>query len=152
VQNVPYFGDRNIPDLWYGLFGDLTDATAASEIDPAALVPYTTSVHGGAKACQVVQPGVTVAKRWTSEDFDIPAGTYSCAYWIRGKGDFRHRWYSTGGWSPNTSFETIDTDQWLQRTFTVTGNIRFFRLIFYISNTDAARDHIQVDDVVCTKN
>ena len=23
------------------------------------------------------------------------------------------------------------------------------RLVFYVSNTDAAKDHIQIDDVVC---
>jgi hypothetical protein len=30
--------------------------------------------------------------------------------------------------------------------------VRYFRMIFYVSNTDSSKDHIQIDDVVCTKD
>ena len=57
----------------------------------------------------LVKPATTEAPRFTSEEFDVPAGDYTCAYWVRGKGSFRHRTYSTAGWSPLRGIATIGT-------------------------------------------
>lgn len=142
---VPYRGDHWLPDDWYGL-----DGIGDTEIDPANVREYTTSVHGGQKALQLI--GGQVADRFTSDAFDVPTGNYACAYHVRGKGSLRHRSYSTGGWSTQTPFVEIDSDEWQRIPFTMPGNVRDYRLIFYASRTDAARDHLQIDDVVCTKN
>ncbi len=149
---LPYLGEHYIPDDWYGTFEDLNDATGATELHPSFLAPYTAHPHSGTRALQIIQTITTNADRFASEDFDIPAGTYTCAYWVRGKGHVRHRWYSTGGWSTQTPFEVYDTETWTRVLFNAPGNVRYFRLLFYVSNTDPAKDHIQIDSVVCTKN
>ena len=138
-------GDHWLPDGWYGL-----DGIGDTEIDPANVREYTTNVHGGQKALQLI--GGQVADRFTSDAFDVPTGTYACSYRARGKGSLRHRSYSTGGWSTQTDFVEIDSDEWQRIPFTMPGNVRDYRLIFYASRTDAVRDHLQIDDVVCTKN
>jgi hypothetical protein len=145
MTNIPYHGDYLIPDGWYGLAtpGD-------TEIDPSRVLQYSTNPHSGNYACQLIQDGI--AERFASESFDIAPGEYTCAYWLRGKGNFRHRHLSSAGWSPYTEHFEIDSDEWIQTVFSLTGNITDFRFILYASYTDEAREHIQVDDLVCTQN
>jgi hypothetical protein len=152
VYEIPYHGEHLIPDEWYGTFEDLSDHTGATEIDPELLQPYTSAPHSATTALQIIQTVELAPDRFTSEDFDIAAGSYTCAYWVRGKGDVRHRWYSSGGWSTETPFVQYDTDEWVQNVFHAPGNVRGFRFILYVARTDPARDHIQIDSVVCTKN
>ena len=83
---------------------------------------------------------------------DLATGTYTCAYWVRGHGSIRHRYYSTAGWSVEFAQDAVDSDTWVHKTFPVEGNVRDFRFIFYASFTQADRDHVQIDDVVCTRN
>jgi hypothetical protein len=103
------------------------------------------------KALQFVAP-IQVAERFTSEKFDVPSGNYSCSYRVRGHGNIRHRSYSTGGWSPQTDFLVIDSNEWQPVFFRFSGNVRDWRLLFYPSRTQADRDHLQIDDVVCTRD
>ncbi|MBU8898345.1 invertase recombinase-like protein [Corallococcus sp. M34] len=149
TYSVPYYGDFYLPDYWYGLDNGITDP--GTEIKPSRLMPYTNSVNGGAKALQFVVP-IQVAERFTSEKFNVPSGNYSCSYRVRGHGTIRHRSYSTGGWSPQTDFITVDSDAWTPVFFRFTGNVRDWRLILYPSRSVADRDHLQIDDVVCTKD
>lgn len=145
TYEVPYRGTHLLPDFWYGL-----DIPGSSEIDPARVKQTTAHVHGGSYALQLEQAGI--AERFTSEAFDVPTGNYTCSYRVRGHGNLRHRHYSTGGWSPATGVLEVDSDEWLPVVFRFTGNVRDFRLILYASYTMADRDHLQVDDVVCTRD
>lgn len=140
---VPYQGPFLLPDSWYGL-----DIPGSTEVLARNVLKYTTHVHSGSAACQLVVTGI--AERFTSEALDIPLGKYTCAYWVRGKGVMRHRYYSTAGWSVYTDFVTVDSETWMPITFKIDGNVRDWRLILYPGSSDPARDHVQVDDVVCT--
>nr|WP_254330091.1 invertase recombinase-like protein [Corallococcus exiguus] len=149
TRAIPYYGNNYVPDYWYGLDNGITDP--GSEIKPSRLARYTSAVHGGSAALQFVVP-IQVAERFTTEKFNVPVGNYSCSYRVRGHGSIRHRSYSSGGWSPQTDFVTVDSDEWQPVFFRFTGNVRDWRLFFYPSRSVADRDHLQVDDVVCTKD
>ncbi|RKG96234.1 invertase recombinase-like protein [Corallococcus sp. CA053C] len=149
TYSIPYYGDHYIPDSWYGIDNGVSDP--GTEIKPTRLVPYTTAVHGGARALQFVVP-IQVAERFSLEKFNVPSGNYSCSYRVRGHGSIRHRTYSSGGWSAQTDFVAVDSDAWQPVFFRFTGNVRDWRLLLYPSRSSADRDHLQVDDVVCTKD
>ncbi|WP_245919060.1 invertase recombinase-like protein [Melittangium boletus] len=149
TYSIPYQGEHFIPDYWYGI--DNGSADPGTQIKPSRLVPYTTAVHGGSIALQFVTP-IQVAERFTTEKFNVPIGSYSCSYRVRGHGTIRHRSYSSGGWSPQTDFLAVDSDEWRPVFFRFNGNVRDWRLFFYPSRSEADRDHLQVDDVVCTKD
>ncbi|TSC32461.1 invertase recombinase-like protein [Corallococcus sp. Z5C101001] len=149
TYSIPYYGNNYIPDYWYGLDNGLTDP--GTEIKPSRLQPYTTATHGGSRALQFVVP-IQVAERFSLEKFNVPTGNYSCSYRVRGHGTIRHRSYSSGGWSVQTDFLTVDSDEWQPVFFRFVGNVRDWRLLFYPSRSVADRDHLQIDDVVCTKD
>jgi hypothetical protein len=142
---IPYQGEPYVPEGWmgYGGFGE-------NEIRADALARVTDEPHGGEAALQIDQP--EVAKRFTSEYFDVPVGSYTCAYWARGHGGIRHYYYSSGGWSPETFRVDLNQRDWQRFTFTIPGNVREMRLIFYASFTQADLGHIALDDVVCTRD
>jgi hypothetical protein len=140
----------NLPVSWYGVCDGCSPYFPTSEMTLTDVRPYTTSVHGGSTACQLVKTGVP-ADRFTTEPFTVtPTATYSCAYWVRGKGTHRQRAYC-GGWEPDTDYQPVDSDQWQQVSFEINGQASWCVLILYASNTDAARDHVQFDDVVCSR-
>ena len=145
VRPIPFHGEPLVPDFWYGL-----DTPNDTEIDPDALVPLDGG-HSGARACQIVFPGMP-ADRFVTEPFNLPAGGFTCGYWVRGHGNLRHRWYSSGGLSPAADAFDVDTDTWTPVHFAVPGGLRDLRLIFYASNTLPDRGHLQLDDVMCTRN
>ena len=149
TYRIPYHGDRFLPDYWYGL--DNGSADPGSEINPSRLVRYTTAVHGGSAALQFVVP-IQVAERFSLVKFNVPSGNYSCSYRVRGHGSIRHRIYSSAGWSPQTDFIAVDSDEWQPVFFRFTGNVRDWRLLFYPSRSEADRGHLQIDDVVCTRD
>ncbi len=149
TRTIPYYGSNYVPDFWWGEDNGITDP--GSEILPSRLAPWTQSVHGGTTALQIVAP-IQVAERFTTEKMNVPAGTYSCSYRVRGYGTIRHRSYSSGGWSTATPFLTVDSNQWEPVFFRFNGNVQGWRLLLYPSRTDAVRDHLQLDDVVCTRD
>ncbi|RKG93324.1 invertase recombinase-like protein [Corallococcus terminator] len=149
TYSIPYYGNHYIPDYWYGMDNGIADP--GTEIKPTRLVPYTNAVHGGSLALQFVVP-IQVAERFSLEKFNVPSGSYSCSYRVRGHGSIRHRTYSSGGWSAQTDFLAVDSDAWQPVFFRFTGNVRDWRLILYPSRSVADRDHLQIDDVVCTKD
>ncbi len=149
IYSIPYQGNHLIPDYWYGIDNGVADP--GTEIKASRLVRYTNAVHGGTAAMQFVVP-IEVAERFSTEKFNVPSGTWSCSYRVRGHGTLRHRSYSSGGWSPQTDFLVIDSAEWQPVFFRFTGNVRDWRLFFYPSRSEADRDHLQVDDVVCTKD
>ncbi|WP_246357105.1 invertase recombinase-like protein [Pyxidicoccus fallax] len=149
TRPIPYYGNPFIPDYWYGLDNGVSDP--GTEIKPSRLMLYTEAVHGGSRALQFVVP-IQVAERFSLEKFNVPSGNYSCSYRVRGHGSIRHRIYSSAGWSAQTDFLTVDSDEWQPVFFRFTGNVRDWRLFFYPSRSEADRDHLQIDDVVCTKD
>ncbi|MFT5432474.1 MAG: hypothetical protein ACI9OJ_003173 [Myxococcota bacterium] len=137
-----------LPVSWYGICDGCSPDYPSTEIAPSEVVEYTTAPHQGAKALQLVQPSVP-ADRFVSEPFTVTPGvTYQCAYQVRGKGTFRQRGYC-GGWNTDTEFTTLDSDTWTPVTFELGGATSWCVILFYASNTEAASDHIQFDDVVC---
>lgn len=152
VYDIPYEGEHLIPDAWYGLFGDTTDDTGATEIDPEDLVQVQTGAHSGLYALKMVQTGI--AERFATEHFTAPGGTYRCSYWVRGEGGIRHRWYSKLGWGPQADRVDVATGGAWQRvdfTLPLASQAREFRLILYASYTAAAEGHLDIDDIVCSK-
>ncbi|TNF33378.1 MAG: invertase recombinase-like protein [Deltaproteobacteria bacterium] len=137
-----------LPDAWYGECDGCSPYWPTTEISPSNVRQYTTAVHGGSYACQLVDPTVP-AERFVTEPFTVtPGKSYACSYRVRGHGTYRQRAYC-GGWGPDTDFTAIDSDEWQTTSFTMSGAVSWCVLIFYASNTDADRDHIQLDDVVC---
>ncbi|AGC43345.1 hypothetical protein MYSTI_02016 [Myxococcus stipitatus DSM 14675] len=147
--SVPYQGTHYLPVSWYGMDNGIADP--GTEIKASRLVPYTSVVHGGATALQFVVP-IQVAERFSSVKFNVESGNYSCSYRVRGHGNIRHRIYSSAGWSKQTDILVVDSNEWQPVFFRFTGNVRDWRLFFYPSRSVADRDHLQVDDVVCTKD
>ena len=146
-ENVPKY---NLPVSWYGLSFSVAASNYASEIDPKKVHQYTTSTHSGSSALQIEFTGQP-ADRFTSQGFNVPDGLYDCSFWVRGKGDVRFRSYSSRGEAKYTDFVTYDTADWVRVPFEIKSSSSAMRLTFYVSNTDASKDHIQIDDVVCTK-
>ncbi|MCB9732946.1 MAG: invertase recombinase-like protein [Deltaproteobacteria bacterium] len=137
-----------LPDAWYGECDGCTPYFPTTEIAPANVRQYSASVHGGSYACQLVDTTVP-ADRFVTEPFPVvPGKTYDCAYRVRGKGTYRQRAYC-GGWGPDTEFAAVDGADWQVAHFQMGGAVSWCVLVFYASNTDAAADHVQLDDVVC---
>ncbi|PKN56874.1 MAG: invertase recombinase-like protein [Deltaproteobacteria bacterium HGW-Deltaproteobacteria-14] len=137
-----------LPDYWYGVCDGCSPYYPTTEIAPANVRQYTAAVHGGSYACQLVD-ATAPAERFVTEPFAVvPGRTYHCAYRVRGHGTYRQRAYC-GGWGPDTTFTAIDSDDWQRTSFTMSGAVSWCVLVFYASNTNADRDHIQLDDVVC---
>ncbi len=137
-----------LPDHWYGICDGCTPYFPSTEIAANHVKPYTTAPHAGATALQLIEPS-TPADRFVSEPFPVTPGvSYSCTYRVRGHGTYRQRGYC-GAWNPDTDYQALDSDTWQQVPFTLGGNASWCVLILYASNTDADRDHLQFDDVVC---
>lgn len=140
----------HLPQYWYGVCVDCSPYFPTSTAAFSDIAEYTLSTHGGDKALQLSKDGQP-ADRFASEPFSLqPTTTYSCAYWVRGHGNHRQRAYC-GGWTPDTEFLTVDSSDWQQVGFEINSNSSWCVLIFYISNTDADLDHVQIDDVSCAK-
>lgn len=144
LYEVPYKGEHLLPDSWYG-----EDIPGSSEIDPKNVLPYTSSVQSGSTAVQLINEGKN--QRFTTEIFTLPSGKYTCSYYIRGHGSFRHRWYSRAGWGKWVDHFQVDSLEWTRVSWKMNGQFPDLRLIFYPSYTKADKDHIQIDSVLCTK-
>ncbi len=139
-----------LPDFWYGLEAGSGRTFPETEITASNVRRYTTSTHGGEAACQLVDTSIP-ADRFTTEPFTVaPNATYDCAYWVRGQGTYRQRSYCAA-WAPDTQFASVDSDAWTQVRFQLSPAASWCVLVFYASNTVAAADHLQIDDVVCTR-
>ena len=140
----------HLPVSWYGVCDGCSPYYPDSEAAFDSIVEYTSNTHGGDKALQLIKTG-RPADRFESEPFSLtPTTTYNCAYWLRGKGSYKVRGYC-GGWLPDSDFASIDSEDWQQQTFDINSNSAWCVLIFYISDTDPNRDHVQIDDVSCSQ-
>jgi hypothetical protein len=141
----------HLPVSWYGVCDGCSPYFPTTEIAAGNVRAYTASAHGGSTACQLIRTTIP-GHRFTTEPFAVSVGTtYSCAYRVRGKGTHRQRAYC-GAWAPDTDYLSVDSDAWQAVPFELrSSTAAWCVLIFYASNTDAARDHVQLDDVVCTR-
>ena len=146
-ESVPKY---DLPVSWYGQTFEIDATHFATEIDPKLVKKYTTNTHTGTSALQIEFTGQP-ADRFTSKGFNVGNGLYDCSFWVRGKGDVRIHSHSSRGEAKHTDYVTYDTADWVRVPFGIKSNASAMRLIFYVSNTDASKDHIQIDDVVCTK-
>lgn len=135
------------PDGW---FGEKTNITAAS------VVQYSTNVHSGASACQLINDA-SGHKRFTTGAIALEAGQeYVITFWVRGAGDIRTGLYdaTTGdhGYTDYNEYITVNSAEWTQHTQTVTsgGTVSNGEFIFSLRNTVAGSDHLQIDDVEIT--
>ncbi len=116
-----------------------------------AVHPYTKSAYHGQKALQLVYTGQGGNNRFTSWGFTVPSGPWDCSYWVRGKGHVKIHTYSSLGDAPATSYVSYDTNEWQRATFQLNEkSATAARLVIYVSHTDASKDHIQIDNIVCT--
>lgn len=163
VDGKPY----PTPSLWFGNyygpedgnFMGVAEYKFTNELPINAAAPYTSAPHNGTYALQIIYPYKYTAKapkRLTSFGFKVPSGTYDCAYYVRGKGEVRVHWYGSAGESPkamlpnNGDFIQYDTTEWKREKFEIKSGQNGARLLFYVGDTDAGKDHIQIDDVICS--
>ncbi|MBR4984763.1 MAG: hypothetical protein IKY83_03355 [Proteobacteria bacterium] len=163
VDGKPYA----TPTLWFGNyygpedgnFMGVAEHKFTNELPINAAAPYTKAAHSGTTALQIIYPykyTTKEPKRLTSFGFKVPAGTYDCAFYVRGKGEVRVHWYGSAGESPNDmlpnngAFIQYDTTEWQREKFEIKSGQSGMRLIFYVGDTDAGKDHIQIDDVICS--
>ncbi|MCL2042368.1 MAG: choice-of-anchor J domain-containing protein [Bacteroidales bacterium] len=137
------------PDGW---FGERTNLPAAN------VVQYTADVHGGSSACQLIRNASDGNGRLTSKAVSVVNGQeYTIKFWVRGHGDCRAGlWDGQGTNGDNYIYDpqviNVNSDTWAQQTFSVTapvtaGNAEF---IILVRNTEADKDHLQIDDVEVT--
>ncbi len=144
-----------IPDWWYAIDSYNNFNVAANryltELSFDALKEYTTSTFNGESALQLNYTSTGGNNRLTSWGFKVPNGSWDCSYWVRGKGNVKVHTYSNGGDAEATDYVAYDTENWTRATFEIKPNTSDMRIIIYVSGTDASKDHIQVDNFVCTK-
>ncbi len=135
---------NDTPENWHG---------SKSSIAISNVVKYTTATHSGTNACQLINTSSS-HKRFTTKEFTLKAGTYSCFYFARGHGEIRNAYYFDGSYSSYSNYTIIDSDDWtkVEYSFTLSTEKPDFQLIFSIRNTNADKEHLQIDDVFCEKN
>jgi hypothetical protein len=151
ISQFAYYDDHLMLDDWYGSVfynGDSVDTRFASEIDPS-LVIRSTEARSGNSALRIAQHK-RPADRLTSEGFEIPNGSYSCAYYVRGKGSMRLHKYSSAGEEPWMPWVDYDTNEWQRVEFDIRSNVKNMRIIIYANSPEDG--YIEIDDMVCTKN
>ncbi|MBN2693900.1 lamin tail domain-containing protein, partial [bacterium] len=129
------------------------DNWGGSKTSSSVSIKYTTSTNSGSNAAQLTNTSAT-HKRFTTVAQDIDSGSYSCTYYVRGKGQIRNAYgWGASSYSTYSSYSVIDSDTWSQITydFTLASNLTAFELIFSFHSTSIDRDHLQIDDVVCIK-
>ena len=143
AQNMalnPGFEDwtGGLPDYWYG---------SKSSISSSNVIQYTTSVHGGSSACQLIRTGSH--KRFTTQGISVTDGTeYTIKFWVRGHGDIRTNIWD-GAYGTYNSYISVNSADWTQYTQTVTAanTHAAAEFIFSVKSTNSDKDHLQIDDV-----
>lgn len=135
---------NNKPDCW---FGAKTSFTAAN------VVKYTTSAQSGQNAVQLIE-ATSSHKRFTSQGVQLSAGQeYTITFWVRGQGEIRTGLFDnreTGfGYADYNAYIIVNSTEWAMHTQSVTAitNHNACEFIFSARNTNAAKDHIQIDNV-----
>jgi len=136
------------PDNWMG---------AKTNIPPANVVQYTTNVHGGSSAVQLINTNTTHA-RFTTQPMVLDSGTtYTINFWVRGQGNIRTGLFDdrpTGsGYATYNPYIQVNTATWISQSQDITcvKNTNIGEFILSVQSTVATGDHLQVDDVSITE-
>ncbi len=150
VDYYPSESGHYLPEEWYGTYFETDPERFATELSPE-FIQMTPDARSGEAALRLTASKIP-SDRFTSEGFDVPAGSYTCAYYARGVGSVRIHVYSSGGEMPGgaTFTEINSPTDWVRIPFAIDGNVRATRLIFYSNKTSGPG--IDIDDVVCTRN
>ena len=139
--------DGGKPVDWFG---------AKTSLAAANVVQYTTSAHTGASACQLIETSSS-HKRFTTKPLTVVKGTtYQIKFWVRGQGDIRTGLFderATGsGYATYSDYISVNSTSWTQYTHEIEAdnNCSIAEFIFSVRNTNADKDHIQIDDVEIT--
>ncbi|MCX7954253.1 MAG: carbohydrate binding domain-containing protein [Bacteroidales bacterium] len=125
---------------------------AKTNIEVDSVVKYSTSVHGGSFAVQLINTEST-HKRFTTQPLSVDSGTvYTISFWVRGKGNVRTGIYdgrTSGNGYYYNSYVNVNTLEWQYVTQSVTAEVTTTsaEFIFSVQYTNSANDHIQIDDV-----
>jgi hypothetical protein len=135
------------PDCW---FGSKTNLAAAS------VTQYTENPQSGNSAVKLMRTEST-HQRFTSQATTVENGkVYKITFWLKGKGDVRTGLFDN---RPGDSFGylyndyiSINSTTWQENTqyITAANNSSIAEFIFSLRNTDAALNHIQLDNVTIT--
>ena len=136
-----------LPDGWNG---------SKSNIGTANVIQYSTSVHGGSYACELINAS-TSHKRFTTQGISVSNGViYTIKFWVRGHGQIRTAMFdnrtSGSGYSAYNAYIVVNSSSWAQYTQQVTcaNTYASGEFIFSVLSTNADLDHLQLDDVEIT--
>ncbi|MDD4848301.1 MAG: PKD domain-containing protein [Bacteroidales bacterium] len=132
------------PDGWNG---------SKSNIGAANIVQYSTSVHSGLSACQLINT-TSSHKRFTTQPVSVVDQVeYTITFWVRGVGDIRTALFDgvsgSYGYTDYNPYISVNSTEWVQESQSITagGTVDDAEFIFSIRNTVADNDHLQIDDV-----
>jgi len=132
--------DINHPLMWCGSKTNFNPATN--------IVQYSTSVHGGTYAVQLINT-LTSGQRFTTQGVSVTAGTtYTISFWVRGHGGIATRIWD-GAYEGSVTYSNINSSTWTQMSKQVSAvnSVSNAEFIFYVNNSNVDLGHIQLDDV-----
>ena len=129
-----------------------------TNLENDSIIQYTTSVHGGQFAVQLINTEST-HKRFTTQPLQVTASTtYNITFWVRGKGNIRTGLFdgrtANSGYAPYNPYISINSTSWSQYTQSVTceNTNAAGEFVFSIQYTSSDIDHIQIDDIEISIN
>lgn len=132
------------PDGWFGVRSNFTAEN---------VVKYEASSQDGDYAVQLINAS-TSHKRFTTSAIQVTAEQeYAVTFWVRGRGDVRLGLFdgrvAGSGYAPYTSYINVETSDWEEYTLNVTAEVNTAdgEFIFSLRNTNAEKDHLQIDNV-----
>ncbi len=132
----------NTPNQWIG---------SQTNIVSDSIIPYSTNVHSGLKACRLIN-SKSLPKKFSTTAFTIEAGKkYFISYWVRGAGNILSVSLYTGtGTNLPTLVADIDTLGWVKKEalFEATTSSTMAELVFSVRQTNWSKDDIQIDDIL----
>ncbi|NTW32543.1 MAG: T9SS type A sorting domain-containing protein [Bacteroidetes bacterium] len=123
-----------------------------------SIFQVTTGAHGGTYACKL-QNRTSTHKRFTTQAVAITAGkSYTITFWAKGHGEIRTSYWKGAGsggdqYGAYNAYIIVNSDTWALQTQTVAVDTTsaLAEFILSIRNTNADKDHLQVDDVTISE-
>lgn len=131
---------ENIPNSWNG---------SQTTIETDSIVPYTSSVHGGTKACRLINRETTMKTFSTIPIYLERGATYNISWWMRGKANCRLIMYT--GTNATLAVWSNNSYEWAFHNvkYTATEN-QSAEIVFTATATKLTHDDLQIDDVTIT--
>lgn len=121
---------------------------AKTNINPSDVTKITTGAQYGANTVKL-ENSTTSGKRLSTQPVAVTDGTtYEMKFWAKGSGELGTRLWA-GNWNPSIVYETINSSTLTMYTRTITSDSTFSsaEFIFYVKNTTATNNHIEIDSV-----